>query len=156
MKRYVLYIFSRTVHGDTNVIQSPDTVTNVWIVSSRPPPTHPCTSSLVLDVCYERVYCVISRSGYTLFCAEDGPRVGMHNDARLKSQPLPALTVAEILVCRQACGLSFESASGRLTLLLWGQGRSPSSVVTIFSDQWCSSHWFVLGDLCVYATSDGL
>jgi len=155
MKRYALYISSRIVHGDANVIQSPDTVTNVWIASLRPPHPYPRTSSLALDVCHERLCCVISRSSYTLSCAEDGLRGGGRNDFGLKSQPLPVLTVAEVPVCRRTCGLS-ESASGRLTLRLWGQGRCSSSVVTDFSDQWRGSHRFVLGDLCVCATSNGL
>src|SRR5258707_9438749 len=59
----------RTVHivqgcnGDANVVQFPDTVTNVWTVSLTPPsPTHPRTSSPAHDVFSKRFYCVISIS----------------------------------------------------------------------------------------------
>jgi hypothetical protein len=69
---------------------------------AHPPATHPRTSSPALDVRYKRLRYFISRSGYTLFYAEDGPRGDGRHDSGFKSQARPALIVAETPVCRQA------------------------------------------------------
>lgn len=109
-----------------NVVQSSDTVTNVWIVSSflvpiPAPLAHALLRWFLMYV--TSIFIILYRDpGYTLFYAEDGPRGDGRHDSEFKSQARPALTVAEIPVCRQP---PLRGCSGRLTLWLWGLRTLP-------------------------------
>jgi len=139
MQRYVLDISSRAVHGDVNVVEFPrhgHLRTDSFFVPLRLSPTHPRTSSR-RDVCYKRLYCVISKSSYTLFCTEHGLRGHRRNNSGRKSQPLPTLTVLEIPICHQAYVLFFENPVG----------QPPRSILSLRIDHDTQSSNHVRGNL---------